>query len=86
MANEFLIIAGITIPVAVNTASEARVYRGKAVRAMDNSLRSQVDPLGKSEWTCQTIPMAPDDVADLIDREISLQTRQIQDGAENVAE
>ncbi|EJJ24783.1 ABC-type phosphonate transport system, ATPase component [Rhizobium sp. CF142] len=28
----------------------------------------------------------PDDVADLIDREISLQTRQIQDGAENVAE
>lgn len=28
----------------------------------------------------------PDDVVDLIDREISLETRQIQDGAENVAE
>jgi hypothetical protein len=52
----FLIVGGVTVPVAVGQAAEGRPQLGEVVRAFDGSPRSSVrDAL--REWEIQTIPV-----------------------------
>lgn len=59
----FLIIGATTVPVARGQATLKFIVRGKSERAMDNTLRSTIDPNAKREWAVTTIPWTPAAVA-----------------------
>ena len=52
----FLVVAGVTVPVALNTTSGAPVEAGERVRAWDNSMLSTVRDF-KDEWQVTTALM-----------------------------
>lgn len=52
----FLVVAGVTVPVALNTTQGAPVEAGERVRAWDNSMLATIRDR-KKEWQVTTRPI-----------------------------